>query len=116
MDFSTKLAQTREYATLNQLGVDSQEVYNEGILQAIEKTNPTTLFQDVETFIITNNYTIGAGYYYSYSLSFSSDFSGTMQGTTIQPNTIINLSAKTVLNAVNIDVITGSVLFVAIVN
>jgi hypothetical protein len=36
MDFETKLAQTRLYATENQLGVDSQEVYNEGILQKLE--------------------------------------------------------------------------------
>lgn len=36
MDFQTKLAQTRVYSTTNQLGVDSQEVYNEGILQALD--------------------------------------------------------------------------------
>ena len=32
MNFATKLAQTRTYTQDNQLGVDSQEVYNEGIL------------------------------------------------------------------------------------
>jgi hypothetical protein len=43
MDFSTKLAQTRLYATDNQLGVDSQEVYNEGILQSLDLISEKSL-------------------------------------------------------------------------
>ena len=43
MDFSTKLAQTRLYAQNNQTGVDSQEVYNEGILQALDLISEKSL-------------------------------------------------------------------------
>ena len=35
LTFAQKLAQTRNYTQDNQLGVDSQEVYNEGILQRL---------------------------------------------------------------------------------
>jgi hypothetical protein len=60
MDFSTKLAQTREYATLNQLGVDSQEVYNEGILQALDNINNSTnggvLLDTFATQVLTTSF------------------------------------------------------------
>lgn len=116
MDFSTKLAQTRTYTTENQLGVDSQEVYNEAILQAVELTNPTMSNpQNIEVYNLGPD-TYNFSGYYSISLTFSSDFTGTLQGASIEPNTIINLSAKTQLSAIDFTVITGTILFVAILN
>ena len=58
MNFSTKLAQTRLYATDNQLGVDSQEVYNEGILQSLdsldEKLNTLiNIFKGIEPSLLS---------------------------------------------------------------
>jgi hypothetical protein len=116
MNFATKLAQTRTYTTTNQNGVDSQEVYNEAILQAVETTNPTSNPQEVFTFRYDSNVTFDAGAFYSMSLSFSSDFMGNLQGVAIEPNTIINLSAKGTLKSINVEVLTGSFLWVAISN
>jgi hypothetical protein len=116
MDFATKLAQTREYTVTNQLGVDSQEVYNEAILQAVETTNPTSNTQGVVTNVLTESFSTGASVFYSISFIFSSDFSGTMQGNTIEANTIINLTAKTTLGAIAVVVTTGSVTLVGIYN
>jgi hypothetical protein len=116
MDFSTKLAQTRTYTQDNQLGVDSQEVYNEAILQAVETTNPTSNTQEVITNVLTESFATMASVFYSVSFIFSSDFSGTMQENTIEPNTIINLTAKTTLDSIGIVITTGSVTIVGIYN
>jgi hypothetical protein len=117
MDFSTKLAQTRAYTTTNQNGVDSQEVYNEAILQAVELTNPTNNPQVFESFYINGASIIQAGIYSSLSFFFSSDYIGTFQGNGfIEGNTIINLSAKTSLDTINIEVISGKILVNGILN
>jgi hypothetical protein len=116
MDFATKLAQTRAYTTENQNGVDAQEVYDEAILQAIEKTNPASNSQIVQA----SNYSVGTYYldefYYSISITFSNDFAGTFQGANINPNTIINLTAKTTLDIMTLVVTAGSVLVIIIFN
>ena len=116
MDFATKLAQTRAYTTENQNGVDAQEVYDEAILQAIELTNPINPFQVVECENRNAGVFIYDEIYSSISFSFSSDFTGTFQNTTIQPNTIINLTAKTFFASINLEVITGSVFVIFIRN
>jgi hypothetical protein len=98
MNFATKLAQTRVYTTTNQGGVDSQEVYNEGILQALDEINADipSLFSEnlAQAQIVTTSGTITGAAFFSISLITSNDFVGTILGVTIAANTTINLTAE----------------------
>jgi len=111
MDFETKLAQTRDYTTTNQLGVDSQEVYNEGILQALDGISPTgNRVNGVFGDIYSSSDSIGAGYV-SISFITSADFDGTIFSVAILPNTTINVTAETgaTLDEISFTITTGTI-------
>lgn len=110
MDFSTKLAQTREFTTTNQIGVDSQEVYNEGILQALDVLAPLSFFNEVEAEIVTTTGFVSNDYF-SASFITSGDFIGTIFGVTIAANTTINVTAENSANltSLNYTISVGSI-------
>jgi hypothetical protein len=95
MNFATKLAQTRVYTTTNQGGVDSQEVYNEAILQSLDAISPTGgNTNTAEANVVVGSGSVAAGFV---SVSFVTDaaFVGTILGATIAANTTINITAET---------------------
>jgi hypothetical protein len=111
MNFSTKLAQTRVYTTTNQNGVDSQEVYNEGILQALDAISPTgagTNSVTAETTAVSGSTISGL-----VGVSFITDatFTGQIAGAAVAANTTVNISPEVgaTLSAIAYIVTTGSV-------
>ncbi len=94
MNFATKLAQTRVYTTTNQGGVDSQEVYNEAILQSLDAISPTGAGTNTAAAsIAVASGSVPLGFV---SVSFITDaaFSGTILGVTIAASTTVNISAE----------------------
>lgn len=94
MNFATKLSQTRTYTTTNQNGVDSQEVYNEAILQSLDAISPTGAGTNTAAAsVAVASGSVAAGFI---SVSFITDatFSGTILGATIAASTTINISAE----------------------
>jgi len=102
LTFAQKLAQTRTYTTTNQLGVDSQEVYNEGILQALDVLTPTYFENNVQSEIVTTSGSVSDDYF-SVSFITSNDFVGTIFTSIIGPNTTINLTAENGANLTGLD-------------
>jgi hypothetical protein len=94
MDFSTKLAQTRVYTTTNQNGVDSQEVYNEAILQALDGISPTGANTNSVTAQVVTGSGNTVGGILSASFITDASFVGTIAGATISASTTINITAE----------------------
>lgn len=116
LTFAEKLAQTRTYTQTNQTGVDSQEVYNEAILDSINKISPNgTNTNTAQASVAITTGTVSSGFV-SVSLTTSSTFSGTILGAAVDPNTSINLNAEigARLLPVAYTIITGSILIVTI--
>lgn len=116
LTFAQKLAQTRTFTQTNQLGVDSQEVYNEAILDSINKISPNGLGTNTPqatTAVTTGSVASGK---VAVSLTTSSDFIGTILGATVTANTSINLSAEigSTLLSIAYTITTGSILIVTI--
>jgi hypothetical protein len=111
LTFDQKLSQTRAYTTLNQLGVDSQEVYNEAILQALDSISPIGTYTNGLTITVAT--TSGTTIANNVSVAFitSSTFVGTIQGAVIGASTTINISAETgaTLQAIPYTITAGSI-------
>ena len=94
LTFSQKLAQTRTYTQTNQNGVDSQEVYNEAILTALDGISPTGLSTNSVTaeVVTTNGSTISG----LVGVSFITDatFVGQIAGATVSANTTVNITPE----------------------
>jgi len=94
MNFAQKLSQTRAFTTTNQQGVDSQEVYNEGILQSLDKISPSganTNTAAASVAVASGSVPLG---FVSVSFITSATFTGTILGATIGANITINISAE----------------------
>lgn len=116
LTFAEKLSQTRTYTQTNQTGVDSQEVYNEAILDSINKISPNgtnTNTAQATTAITTG--TVNSGFV-SVSFVTSSDFVGTILGATVAANTSVNISAEVGarLLPLNYTITTGSILIITL--
>ena len=116
LDFATKLAQTRNYTQTNQTGVDSQEVYNEALLDSINKISPNgtnTNTAQATTAIATGSVSSG---FVAVSFITSSDFVGDILGATVAANTSINISAEVGarLLPINYTITTGSILIITL--
>jgi hypothetical protein len=114
MNFATKLAQTRNYTQTNQNGVDSQEVYNEALLDSINKISPNGLNTNTATAeVAVAPGSVPLGFV---GVSFSTDatFVGTILGATIAANTTVNINAEigATLTEINYTVTAGSVLII----
>lgn len=111
LTFDQKLSQTRTYTQTNQLGVDSQEVYNEAILQALNSISPIGTYTNGLTITVAN--TSGTTVANNVSVSFITDstFVGTIQGASIPANTTVNITAEAgaTLQAIAYTVTAGSV-------
>ena len=110
MNFATKLAQTRTYTQTNQNGVDSQEVYNEAILTALDGISPTGLATNSVTaeVVTTNGSTISG----LVGVSFITDstFVGQIAGATIAASTTVNITPEVgkTLQAIAYTITTGN--------
>ena len=111
LTFDQKLAQTRLYTTTNQLGVDSQEVYNEGILQALDAISPTgggTNSVAAETTGASGSTISGL-----VGVSFITDatFTGSIAGAAVAANTTVNITPEvgSTLSAIAYIITTGNI-------
>ena len=111
MNFATKLAQTRVYTTTNQGGVDSQEVYNEAILQSLDAISPTgggTNSVAAETTGVSGSTISGL-----VGVSFITDatFTGSIAGAAVAANTTVNITPEigSTLSAIAYIVTTGNI-------
>lgn len=111
LTFAQKLAQTRDYAQNNQTGVDSQEVYNEALLDSINKISPNGANTNSATATVaTTSGSIISGYV-GVSFTTSSDFIGNILGAAIAANTTVNINAElgAKLQTINYDITFGSI-------
>jgi predicted phage tail protein len=111
MNFATKLAQTRVYTTTNQGGVDSQEVYNEAILQSLDAISPTgagTNSVAAETTAVSGSTISGL-----VGVSFITDatFTGSIAGAAVAANTTVNITPEvgSTLSAIAYIITTGNI-------
>lgn len=116
MNFQSKAVSVRASVTNTENSVNNTDVYNELLLQEIESSAPASAVQNVETQV----YTVGAASIpaglYSLSLILSSAFTGTVQGVSFDAGTIINLTAKSTLGVVNLNVTAGTITAVKLLN
>lgn len=110
LTFAQKLSQTRAYTQTNQLGVDSQEVYNEAILTALDGISPTGLgTNSVTAEVVTITGSVISGLV---GVSFITDstFVGQIAGATIGANTSINITPEVgkTLQTIAYTITTGS--------
>jgi len=94
LTFNQKLAQTRTYTQTNQLGVDSQEVYNEAILQALDLIGPGGTGLNTPTAEVVTGTGIVPEGFVAVSLFTSTDFVGTILGASVPASTTVNINAE----------------------
>jgi hypothetical protein len=112
LSFDQKLSQTRTYTQDNQLGVDSQEVYNEALLQAIENNGTSGTSLNNATAEVATVSGATAPNFVSVSFLTSSTFSGTILGAAVPANTSININAENgaLLQPIDYTIAAGSIL------
>jgi hypothetical protein len=115
--YNEKLIEISANVKTPELSIPNSDIYNEEILEALQKLAPhNDSKNDVESELAVTSGTVLTGYV-SVSFTTSSDFTGSINGTTITGAYTININSQDTktLNAINYVVTTGNILIFKLV-
>jgi hypothetical protein len=115
--YNEKVIEIRANVKTPDLSIPNSDIYNEEILEALQKLAPhTDSKNDVESELVTISGVVVSGYV-GVSFTTSSDFNGSINGTTITGAYTININSQNTktLNAINYTVTTGNILIFKLV-
>jgi hypothetical protein len=115
--YNEKVTEIRANVKTPELSIPNSDIYNEEILEALQKLAPhSDSKNDVESEFVTTAGTVTTGYV-AVSFTTSSDFTGSINGTTITGAYTININSQNTktLNAINYTITTGNILIFKLV-